>query len=491
MSRLIYVSILLPLLLLTACTSPEPAERDDVASAPAAAEQAVAEAPAEPVAEQRPLTVTEFDFINHAQAGMAEQDVFLADEDGRVLRPMAEQALDNTLASRPVFKTAAPAEHDPFGLSEAPMGPFDQGEPLGFTLGAWMAARGQGTYTTDGESGELELSFENLVPGGVYTIWCATIQMPPDFAVTDRPCGEADGSTNTFTADADGNGAITIPVSWLPETTDSATGVIAAAYHSDGKTYGPLPGEFGSVTHVQLMHMLPPAGVVSDAAASGDEPVTARDTDVTLDFATHVAGGANEQDVYVAGPTEGTVIRISAEQAGDPSYTELVAFSAGEPVKRTPGDLDNIGPFTMGEPLSFTMGEWLGARGEGRFTRDAEGGELTLDFSGLVPDGLYTMWCAELPKAGVEVEGITPSNLPCGAPDGSDNVFTADAGGVGAVTIALDALPSTTAEIQGVVALAYHSDGRNHGAAHGDFGSQTHVQLMHKVTAAETIVSSR
>ena len=32
---------------------------------------------------------------------------------------------------------------------------------------------------------------------------------------------------------------------------------LAIAYHSDGKTYGPLAGDFGSKAHVQLFLMLP------------------------------------------------------------------------------------------------------------------------------------------------------------------------------------------------------------------------------------------
>jgi hypothetical protein len=489
MSIFVRVSILIPILFLTACTTLQatkrPADPDGAPSNAITVAHSDAEASAPERVESLPIGVTRFDFINHAQAGMAEQDVFLTSAaGGSVIRPSAEQALEIEWASSPVFRTSAPAEHDPFGLGETPLGPFDRGQPLGFTLGEWMAASGHGSVATSDGNHLLELSFDSLIPAGLYTIWCSEIQMPPDFAITDAPCGEADGSTNTFTADGSGQGAIAIPVAGLPQTTDKVTGVIALAYHSDDATYGPLPGDFGSATHVQLMYMLPAAESVADAAVpASDAPVV-----LELVFETHVSGGANEQDVYVASEIEGTVQRITAEQANDPAFTELVAFSAGEPVTRTPGDLENVGPFTMGEPLPFTMGEWLAAGGEGKFTADEQGGSLTLSFTNLVPGGLYTLWCAELPKP-PNASGIKPKNIACGAPDGSDNVFTADTSGDGQVAITMDVLPQSTADIAGVVALAYHSDDRNHGAKPGNFGSQTHVQLMYKVPAAEQVAS--
>ena len=42
--------------------------------------------------------------------------------------------------------------------------------------------------------------------------------------------------------------------------------VLAIAYHSDGKTYGVLPGPFGQKTHVQLFTMLPEEKDITQAS---------------------------------------------------------------------------------------------------------------------------------------------------------------------------------------------------------------------------------
>jgi hypothetical protein len=43
----------------------------------------------------------------------------------------------------------------------------------------------------------------------------------------------------------------------LADTTGTSMQVIAAAYHSDGKSYGTLPGDFGLNSHVQLAAVIP------------------------------------------------------------------------------------------------------------------------------------------------------------------------------------------------------------------------------------------
>ena len=43
-----------------------------------------------------------------------------------------------------------------------------------------------------------------------------------------------------------------------PKTRDITWTLIAAAYHSDGKTHGAIPGEFGKTTHFQLHHLMYP-----------------------------------------------------------------------------------------------------------------------------------------------------------------------------------------------------------------------------------------
>ena len=102
-------------------------------------------------------------------------------------------------------------------------------------------------------------SFENLVPNGVYTLWCSRMRLPPNAAISDLPCGELDGSTSTIIADAQGRVSFDLDTWVMPETTVDEVNVIALAWHSDGRTYGADPGLFGLQTHVHIFGMFAPA----------------------------------------------------------------------------------------------------------------------------------------------------------------------------------------------------------------------------------------
>lgn len=206
---------------------------------------------------------TDFEMVNHLQADMPEQDVYMSKGDmdsSMVMRVDAEIAAMPDMADRMVYASAEMNEHDPFMLGEAPLGPVEKGDALGFTLAEWLSATGKGTYTVIGDQAKIDLSLANLVPSGVYTLWCAYVKLPPEFLVTDYPCGEPDGSGNVFTASEDGSLEIHLLTNPLHDTTDTRLAVLGMAYHSDGKSYGMFPGEFGHKTHVQLFYPLPPRG---------------------------------------------------------------------------------------------------------------------------------------------------------------------------------------------------------------------------------------
>lgn len=200
-------------------------------------------------------------FGNHIQMGLPEQDVYVEDDKNpaQVLRVEgdAEKKLDPTLMAKSVFAAGAAVEHDPFKVGANPLGPFQKGKSLGFTLEQWLAGSGNGTYTVDGENAQLNLTFQNLVPNGVYTVWCSRLTLPPNVAIVDKPCGDASGSENSFTADASGNATFSLKMKALEASTKETVSVLALAYHSDGKTYGVDPGQFGLYSHVQLAFLLP------------------------------------------------------------------------------------------------------------------------------------------------------------------------------------------------------------------------------------------
>lgn len=203
----------------------------------------------------------EVKFGNHIQMGLPEQDVFVVDpkNESQVWRVEgdANKELDSATQAKTVYASSRAVDHDPFKVGANPLGPFSKGESLGFTLEQWLAATGAGTYTVDGDSAKLSLSFQKLVANGVYTVWCSRLTLPPNVNIVDYPCGAADGSENSFTADASGNGSFTLTLPPLAVSSKETVTVIALAYHSDGKTYGGSPGDFGLVSHVQLAFLMP------------------------------------------------------------------------------------------------------------------------------------------------------------------------------------------------------------------------------------------
>jgi WD40 repeat protein/DNA-binding CsgD family transcriptional regulator len=203
--------------------------------------------------------ITEMVFVNEAaniQMGAPIQDVYVENPDGfGVVRPVDLSA--ETLA-QPVYSSTQRVVNDwwelPFDI-----GPYPQGEPLGFTVADWVAVQGHGTYTLHGARATLDLTFEHLVPNGLYTLWCLETNFAPDFQVHDAPCGTRSGSESVFVADENGRGTIQVEIDAFPPSTNETIYSVAAAYHSDGRTYGPRPGDFGRNVHVQTwFDFLPP-----------------------------------------------------------------------------------------------------------------------------------------------------------------------------------------------------------------------------------------
>ncbi len=111
-------------------------------------------------------------------------------------------------------------------------------------------------------TGTLDLEFSNLIPNGVYTMWHDFMVWPPTepfIGTYDLPFGARDGSENVFVAAADGSAHFERTISpCLQLSGEHLLADLGLAWHSDGKTYGPLTGEFSTVTHVQMFVMLPP-----------------------------------------------------------------------------------------------------------------------------------------------------------------------------------------------------------------------------------------
>jgi hypothetical protein len=196
-------------------------------------------------------------FVTHLDMDLPEQDVYIerVAGSGQVYRVTKG---DNDMSVQ-LYRTAEMVKHDPFNPDA--VGPYPRGEALGVTLGAWLKHQGAGSYTcTDGE-GRIDASFSGLVPNGIYTMWHAFMALPPTtpFAGTlDLPLGARDGSTSRFVADARGEASFIHSFTPCLQMSDVwTTSLLAINYHSDGKTYGADPGEFGSKSHIPLFLMLP------------------------------------------------------------------------------------------------------------------------------------------------------------------------------------------------------------------------------------------
>lgn len=210
-------------------------------------------------------------FMSHLDMDLAEQDVYIEREPGsgevwRVTRG------DHNM-NAPLYTAAEFVPHDPFNPDA--LGPYKIGKPMGLTLGQWLKHQGTGTYTCEDGTGTLKLKFTGLIPNGVYTLWHFFIPIPPPVPFTgtlDLPLGARDGSESMFVADANGNAEFDHSFAPCLQMSDvwAHTG-IALNYHSDGKIYGGHPGEFGSVSHLPMIVLLPMREGIDTRAAAAEK----------------------------------------------------------------------------------------------------------------------------------------------------------------------------------------------------------------------------
>lgn len=196
-------------------------------------------------------------FAYHIDMDMAEQDVFIerVKGSGKVYRvTKADRDMGVSL-----YRTSTPTEHNPFDSKE--VGPFNKGESLNLTMGDWFAANGSGSYTCTDGKGMIDVTFKKLVPDATYTMWHFFMAMPPTqpfIGTHDLPMGARDGSQSVFHTNAKGSAQFKREFTpCLQLSGEHLASGLAVAWHSDGKTYGPLPGDFATNSHVQLFLGLP------------------------------------------------------------------------------------------------------------------------------------------------------------------------------------------------------------------------------------------
>ena len=196
-------------------------------------------------------------FLIHFDFELAEQDVYIERDRGsgqvfRITRGDHDKKAE-------LFATTSENPRDPF--NPAALGPFRKVLSLGILLGEWLDQSGSGVYTCENGDGNLDLTFANLVPKGVYSLWHSFMPLPPSVPYSgtlDLPLGARDGSETTFSADGDGNASFVQTFHPCLQMSDTwITSMLVVSYHSDGETHGGSPGDFGYNAHSPLFLMLP------------------------------------------------------------------------------------------------------------------------------------------------------------------------------------------------------------------------------------------
>lgn len=126
------------------------------------------------------------------------------------------------------------------------------GNPIGTTLGRWLAASGTGSIEPANDrahADRVSVSFTGLIPGGLYTL----------FEVTFQPSGntfaplDGSGLRHNFVALDDGTARATV----LTPAALTHSNAVLLVYHSDGRTHGMSRGTPGVTAHHQLIGRVP------------------------------------------------------------------------------------------------------------------------------------------------------------------------------------------------------------------------------------------
>jgi hypothetical protein len=139
------------------------------------------------------------------------------------------------------------------------------------TAGEFMKACGSiAVKCTIQQGTRTAMHLNNLVPGGVYTVWLAKPD-PTDMSkmLGVGALGKGDGSENHFTADQNGEGDIVANTPGGPLSTfgtiadcwpaNEAIVQVAGVYHIDSKTHGPVTGPDGTyAAHFAFVFAKPP-----------------------------------------------------------------------------------------------------------------------------------------------------------------------------------------------------------------------------------------
>lgn len=124
------------------------------------------------------------------------------------------------------------------------------GDAIKALLGSWRTAVGSAAIDPTPQGLRVRTSFHGLIPNGRYSVFVRqlAVRTGPVFTPLD-----VTGAQNSFTADQQGNGELTV-VSPLQLATGSQ---IVLIYHSDGADHQSSLGNPGVNAHAQLITRVP------------------------------------------------------------------------------------------------------------------------------------------------------------------------------------------------------------------------------------------
>jgi hypothetical protein len=130
----------------------------------------------------------------------------------------------------------------------------------------------------------------------------------------------------------------------------------------------------------------------------------------------------------------------------------------------------------QGKSLGITVGQWFAARGQVTLTPDGSNTRATLQFTGLIPRGRYSMFENHFAPSGITFAPLDGT--------GKTNSFNAGSNGTASLTVVV---PGPVTPSDGIL-LVYHSDGVDHGMHRGQIGVIAHHQLITRMP--QTAMSS-
>jgi hypothetical protein len=289
------------------------------------------------------------------------------------------------------------------------------------------------------------MELAGLIPNGVYTFWADFYSAPgftDDFAneLAIGALGPVDGSGNTVVASSDGTASVKTmmpagPASWpivemgLPVgdfevpsyllDAPVADFMVWGAYHIDGKQWGPRPGPGEN------------AAAFDDTWVSQFFVIASREPSVRS-----ASGGVEATFMEVGTMVDGVfTVPTEGDQLMFEGHTE-----AHKPVLAPPYDLPDE------QRHHVTMEEFNQAAGTMQVEEEGEGTLVTMELTGLIPNGVYTFWADFYSAPGFTDDFANELAIGALGPvDGSGNTVVASSDGAASVKTMMPAGPTSWA----------------------------------------------